>query len=101
MYMHSKSLATRVIGFVASLIITLTAFLIFFRPDFFHLGLKMNVIVVLILAVLQCSVQSIFFLNILNEKGTHWNLVVYASTISVIFIIIFFSMWIMNHLNTI
>lgn len=97
--MHSKSLATRVIGFVASLIITLTAFLIFFRPDFFHLGLKMNVIVVLILAVLQCSVQSIFFLNILNEKGTRWNLVVYASTISVIFIIIFFSMWIMNHLN--
>ncbi len=73
--------------------------MIFFRPDFFHLGLKMNVIVVLILAVLQCSVQSIFFLNILNEKGTRWNLVVYASTISVIFIIIFFSMWIMNHLN--
>lgn len=97
--MHTKSLTSRFIGFAASLILTLTAFLIFFRPDFFHLDLKMNILAVLILAALQCTVQSIFFLNVLNEKGIRWNLVVYASTLSVIFIIIFFSIWIMDHLN--
>jgi cytochrome o ubiquinol oxidase operon protein cyoD len=97
--MHSSSLGSRVIGFVASLILTVAAFLIFFRPDFFHLEMRMNIIVIFILAVLQCTVQSIFFLNILSEKGVRWNLVVFASTISIIIIIVFFSIWVMNHLN--
>lgn len=97
--MHSKSLGARIIGFVASLIITLTAFLIFFRPDFFHLGMRMNIMFIFILALLQASVQSIFFLNILGEKKPHWNLVVFASTISIIIIIIVGTIWIMNHLN--
>lgn len=97
--MHSKSLAARVIGFVASLILTLTAFLIFFHPEFFHVEMKMNIIFIFVLALLQSSVQSIFFLNILGEKGPRWNLVVFASTISIIIIIIVGSIWIMNHLN--
>jgi cytochrome o ubiquinol oxidase subunit IV len=97
--MHSTSLSPRIIGFVSSLVLTLTAFLIFFYPDFFHLGTKRNIMVVLILAVLQCTVQSIFFLNVLSEKGTRWNLVILASTISVIVIIVVFSIWIMNHLE--
>lgn len=97
--MHSQSLASRVIGFAASLILTATAFLIFFRPDFFHLEMKLNIIAVFVLAILQCTAQSIFFLNILSEKGPRWNLVVLASTISIIVIVIVGSMWIMNHLN--
>lgn len=97
--MHSKSLSSRVIGFVASLVFTATAFLIFFRPEFFDLGMKMNILIVFILAMLQCTAQSIFFLNILSEKGPRWNLVVFASTISIIIIIIVGSIWIMNHLD--
>lgn len=97
--MHSKSLTARVLGFASSLVLTATSFIIFFYPGFFHLELKMNLIVVLVLAVLQASAQSIFFLNILGEKGPRWNLVIFASTISVILIIVIFSIWIMNHLN--
>lgn len=97
--MHSKLLLPRIIGYVASLLLTITAFIIFFRPDFFHLSMKMNILVILILAVLQCSAQSIFFLNVLNEKRPHWNLVVFASTISMIVIIILGSIWIMNQLD--
>src|ERR1700722_5213665 len=78
------SMTSRVIGFLASLILTLTAFLIIIRPDFFHLGTKGAIYAILILAILQSIIQSIFFLNILSEKGTHWNLVVFASTISII-----------------
>lgn len=94
-----KSLASRTIGFAASLILTLTAFLIIYNPGFFHLGAGAAINVILILALVQSIVQSIFFLNVLSEKGTRWNLVVFASTISIILIIIVFSIWIMHHLN--
>ncbi len=94
-----KSLTSRVIGFLASIVLTLTAFLIIIRPDFFHIGIKNAITMILGLAILQSIVQSIFFLNILSEKGTRWNLVVFASTISIIIIIIVFSIWIMDHLN--
>lgn len=90
---------SRVIGFVSSLVFTLIAFTIFFRPEFFHLGTTMNIAVVFVLAILQASAQSIFFLNVLSEKGPRWNLLIFASTISIVVIIIFFSIWIMNHLN--
>lgn len=97
--MHSKSMTSRVIGFVASIILTLTAFLIFYRPDFFHQQMKVNITIVLFLALLQATVQSIFFLNVLNEKGTRWNLIVYASTISIVIIVIIGSILIMDHLD--
>ncbi|MBS0653067.1 MAG: cytochrome C oxidase subunit IV family protein [Verrucomicrobia bacterium] len=97
--MHSKSLTARIVGYVSSLILTLTAFLMFFRPDYFHLHMKTLIIAVLTLAVLQGIVQSIFFLNILNEKGPRWNLIVFASTLSIVLIIIIFSIWIMNQLH--
>lgn len=96
--MH-KSLTSRVIGFVSSLILTLTAFLIIVSPDFFHLKVGAAVNVIFILALLQSVAQSIFFLNIFSEKGPRWNLVVFASTISIILIIVVFSIWIMNHLD--
>lgn len=97
--MSSKSLSTRLIGFASSIVFTLVSFLIFFHPDFFHLDMKMNAVTVLILAILQGTAQSIFFLHILSEKGPRWNLVVFASTISIMLIIIVFSIWVMNHLN--
>lgn len=90
---------SRIIGLVSSLILTLTAFLIFFRPDFFHLDRGVNTSIVLVLAVVQATCQSIFFLHVLREKRPRWNLVVYASTISIVLIIVVFSIWIMNHLN--
>ena len=96
--MH-KTLTSRVIGFVASLILTLTAFLIVIRPEFFHLSMNTAIIIIFILALLQVLVQSICFLNILSEKGPRWNLIIFISTISMIIIIIVGSIWIMNHLN--
>ena len=97
--MHSKTLSSRVIGFVASLILTVAAFLIIINPNFFRLDIKMAINVILVLALLQFIVQCIFFLNLLSEKGPRWNLVVFASTLSVLVIIIAGSIWIMNHLN--
>lgn len=98
MKMH-KSLASRIIGFISSLVLTLIAFLIFMRPDFFHQGLRFDLVLVLILALLQFTVQSICFLTIFDETGPRWNLVVFLSTLSIVLVIIVFTIWVMNHLN--
>ena len=96
--MH-KTLASRFIGFVTSLILTLVAFLIVFYPDFFHLSIAMNILILFLLAILQFVAQSVCFLNIFGEKGPRWNLVIFVSTISIVVIVVVFTIWVMNHLN--
>jgi cytochrome o ubiquinol oxidase subunit IV len=97
--MHQNALTVRIIGFVGSTILTLAAFFIVVRPDFFHFDIPMAVLAIIILAVVQFILQSICFIHLWGEKGPKWNLVVFASTLSIIFIIIFFSIWIMGHLE--
>jgi len=92
-------LKLRITGFVASLILTVASYFIVMHPDFFHLGIRMAVLVIFILAVLQAAVQFIFFLDLWREEGPRWNLGVFISTILIILIIIVFSIWIMDHLN--
>ena|ERR1700722_5100207 len=96
--MHN-SLTSRIIGFLASLILTSTAFLIIFYPDFFHTGVKTNITILLTLAILQFIIQAVCFLNIGTDKGTRLNLLIFVSTISIVIIIVVFSIWVMNHLN--
>jgi len=94
-----KTLVSRLIGFFASLVFTLVAFLIVLYPDFFHVGIRINILFLLILAVLQFIAQSVCFLHVLEEKGPRWNLVVFLSTLSFVLIIVVFSIWIMNRLD--
>jgi cytochrome o ubiquinol oxidase operon protein cyoD len=96
--MHQE-LSLRVTGFIASLILTLSAYFIILHPEFFNWDIKTAVTVIFILALLQSLVQLIFFINVWKEKGPLWNLVVFISTVSIIFIIIYFSIWIISHLN--
>lgn len=97
--MH-ENLSTRVTGFVASLILTLAAYFIIVRPEFFNLENKTAFIIIFNLALVQSLVQLIFFINVWKEEDKAlWNLGVFISTASIIFIIIFFSIWIINHLN--
>lgn len=96
--MH-KSLTARIIGFAGSLILSIAAFFIVFRPDFLHLELKTIIIAIFIFAFIQFIIQSICFLNVLSEKENRWGLIVFISTLSIIFLIIAASIWIMNHLN--
>lgn len=92
-------LSLRFTGFIASLILTLLAYFIILEPEFFNFEIKTAVVVIFTLALFQSLIQLIFFIDVWHEKGTRWNLVVFASTVSIIFIIIFFSIWIINHLN--
>lgn len=97
--MHEKAVSQRIIGFVLSLILTLVAYCIIVSPESFHLVKGTAVKAILALAFMQALVQVLFFLDLWHEKGPLWNLNVFISTISIIFIIIFFSIWIMENLD--
>lgn len=96
--MH-HSLSMRITGFIASLILTLAAYFMIVQPEFFHFANKTAVTAIFILALIQSLVQLIFFINVWKEEGPLWNLTVFLSTVSIIFIVIFFSIWIIDHLN--
>lgn len=98
MHEHER-LSPRITGFTLSLLLTLIAYFIIIQPEFFHLDIRGAVAVIFALALIQSLVQLIFFINLWKEKGPLWNLGVFVSTATIIFIIIFFSVWIMNHLN--
>lgn len=95
--MHELSL--RISGFTLSLFLTLLAYFIILYPDFFYFTNRGSILTIFILAILQSLVQLVFFIDVWKEKKTFWNLTIFVSTIAIIFIVIFFSIWIINHLN--
>lgn len=97
--MPQKAIGMRISGFVTSLILTLLTYFIIVYPAHFHLSTQAAVVTIFNLALLQFIAQFIFFLDLWREDGPPWNVGIFLSTVSIIFIIIFFSIWIMNHLN--
>jgi cytochrome o ubiquinol oxidase subunit IV len=92
-------LTLRLTGFFASLGLTLLAYFVIIQPGWFNIGNQTATIAIFILAFLQSIVQLLCFIDIWWEKGPLWNFYVFVSTVSIIFIVIFFSIWIMSHLN--
>lgn len=97
--MLQKTLSLRLIGFIASLILTLSSYFVIIYPDFFHVDAKMAVYGILLLALLQSIVQYVFFLHIWDDHEPAWNLGVFGSTVVLILVIVLFSIWIMGHLD--
>jgi cytochrome o ubiquinol oxidase operon protein cyoD len=96
--MHHE-LTFRVTGFITSLSLTLVAYFIIVNPEYFNLSIQTAITSIFILALIQSLVQLVFFIDVWKKEEWRWNLVVFISTVSIIFIVIFFSIWIMNHLN--
>lgn len=82
-----------IIGFLLSLVLTLTAYfaVVISAPN--------SLLIILMLAVIQLVVQLVFFLHVGQEKGPAWNLAVLISTFSIVLIVIVGSLWIMANLN--
>lgn len=89
----------RTIGFLASLFLTLAAYFIITRPELFHLTAHQAIVAIIGLALVQATVQFLFFLDVWRETGIRWNLGLFISTISLILMIILFSIWIMDNLS--
>lgn len=85
-----------IIGFIAALSLTLLAFWLVMSRMVDGAGL---VAILVILAVIQLTVQLVFFLHIGNEAKPRWNLTALIFMIIMLVIIVAGSLWIMNNLN--
>lgn len=92
-------LTLRFTGLLASLLLTFAAYFLIIHPEWFDIGNIAATVFIFVLAGIQAIVQLICFIDIWREKGPLWNFYVFVSTLSIIFIVIFFSIWIMSHLN--
>jgi cytochrome o ubiquinol oxidase operon protein cyoD len=83
-------------GFVLSTLMTLLSYFVVVDKVFSGWTL---LVAIMALALVQLSIQLIFFLHILQGSKPHWNLGIVVSTLSIILVIIIGSIWIMTNLN--
>ena len=98
----SRAFKSYVIGFIASLVLTLTVWLLIkHHVDSNHTFISHHSLIVTIItaALAQMIIQLVFFLHLGREKKPYWNLQALLAAAGVIVILILGSIWIMNNLN--
>lgn len=93
---HRLKLSAYIFGFALSLYLTITAYWLtvndIFQPTTF-------MVAILTLALLQFSIQVIFFLHIGEEAKPRWNLTTLLFMLLVVAIVVIGSLWIMDNLS--
>jgi cytochrome o ubiquinol oxidase operon protein cyoD len=92
----SSTLASYLLGFALSLLLTGVAYILVTRHVFEGSGL---VAAIISLAIAQVIVQLFFFLHLGQETKPRWKLVVLGFMLVVLGILVFGSLWIMQHLD--
>ena len=93
---RQRALQTYVVGFILSLLLTLTAYIAV--ND--HMLNRRNLILFIVgLALVQLWVQLLFFLHLGSRPAQRWNLMVFLFAGLVVLILVFGSLWIMYNLN--
>lgn len=93
---YKGSLASYVKGFVASTLLTLLAFgLVIFKL----LALKTLIYTIVILALLQASVQLHYFLKLGFEEKPKWESIIFTFMFIILLVIALGSLWIMFDLD--
>lgn len=90
------NLKSYIMGFVISLILTLTAFFVVTDHSF---NTSTKLIAIIVLAFTQLVTQLICFLHLHKNWRSSWNLLFFVSMFGIIVIVVLGSLWIMNHLN--
>ncbi len=90
------TMSSYISGFVLSIVLTLSAYLLVQRSYYSHSTLVISVVV---LALTQLVVQLLFFLHLGRGSKPRWNLIVFGFMLMVVVIIVFGSLWIMHNLN--
>ena len=100
--MDKKLLKSYIIGFILSIFLTACAFIVTAIHVYSaHETISHEVLIpaIITFALVQMLVQLAFFLHLVYEKNPRWNTIFFFGTLSVIFIVVVGSIWIMNHLN--
>jgi cytochrome o ubiquinol oxidase operon protein cyoD len=87
---------TYVLGFLISLALTLTTYLLVVNHV---LSRTILIAVIITLALIQFMVQLAFFLHLGTETKPRWKFLVFSFMFMVVLIIVIGSLWIMNNLN--
>ena len=85
-----------VIGFILSLLLTGTAYIVATKHLF---GGAALITAIIVLAIAQVLAQLVFFLHLGQEVRPRWKLVVFLFMVLVLGILVFGSLWIMQNLN--
>ncbi|SEM55011.1 cytochrome o ubiquinol oxidase subunit IV [Paenibacillus sp. OV219] len=91
---HHGSLGEYVIGFLLSIILTVIPILAVVDN---WMGRTATIILLLATAVLQFAVQLLFFMHLREEKGPRYNLVTLILGLIIVIVVIYGSIWIMDH----
>jgi cytochrome o ubiquinol oxidase operon protein cyoD len=90
------TLSSYVTGYIFSIYLTVTAYLVVYNHLFSHLTLT---ILIIGLAFVQFIVQIVFFMHLGRETKPRWKLAVMLFMIMVVLILVGGSLWIMSNLN--
>lgn len=93
---HQGSLRSYLIGFVGSLLLTLTAYFLVTEHVLSGTGL---LVAILGLALAQLFVQLVCFLHLGRESSPRWNLLVFGFMLIVLLILVLGTLWIMDNLD--
>jgi len=93
---ENASLKGYVIGFIGSLLLTMTAYLM---VRYGQLDKPIMIAILAVLALAQFVVQLVYFLHIGKEFSPRLKLIVLVFMVSVVLILVGGSIWIMNNLN--
>jgi cytochrome o ubiquinol oxidase operon protein cyoD len=84
-------------GFILSIVLTITAYLLVTHHTYSD---RHTILVIIVgLALLQFIGQLLFFLHLGKETKPRWKLFVLLFMLLVVFILVFGSLWIMDNLN--
>lgn len=93
---NNSILTSYIIGFVLSIVLTFLAYILVVN----HILEGASLVATIVgLAIIQLFVQLFFFLHLGKESKPRWNLLMFAFALSVVIIIVFGSLWIMNNLD--
>lgn len=85
------------VGLLLAMILTMTAFSLVLTHAI--ASPVMLIAVVLALAMVQLTVQLVFFLHLGQGRDNQWNALQFGFTFGAILVVILASVWIMAHLN--
>lgn len=93
---YGSSLVSYTIGFVISIFLTLLAYMLVVSET---LTGWTAILSIMALAVIQCFVQLIFFLNLGKTVGPRWKLAAFLFMLLIVVIVAGGSLWIMRDLD--
>lgn len=91
------SLRAYVSGFVASLVLTIGAYLLVVERA---VSAGTLIALILVIAVSQFAVQLVFFLHLGAEARPRWRLAMFLTMVTIVLILVVGSLWIMGNLNS-